>query len=138
MDEQIELVAREIVDAAVKLHIRVGPGMLESAYEMLLAKELARRDLFVERQKRITVELDGLRFEHAFRIDLLVDGCVAVEVKSVDALAAVHWKQLLTYLRLTDLRLGLLINFSEARLKDGLKRVVNRYDGFGPSRLRVN
>ncbi len=138
MDQQIELVAREIVDAAVKLHIRVGPGILESAYEMLLAKELARRDLVVERQKRITVELDGLRFEHAFRIDLLVDGCVAVEVKSVDALAAVHWKQLLTYLRLTDLRLGLLINFSEARLKDGLKRVVNRYDGFGPLRLRVN
>ncbi len=134
----IERTAREIVDAAVKLHIRVGPGLLESVYETLLGKELARRGLLVERQKRISVRLDGIEFDRAFRIDLLVNGCVAVEIKSVDVLAAVHWKQLLTYLRLADLRLGLLINFSEVRLKDGLKRVANRYDGFGPSRLSVN
>jgi iron complex transport system substrate-binding protein len=134
----IERTATEIVDAAVKLHIRVGPGLLESVYETLLGKELARRGLPVERQKRISVRLDGIEFDRAFRIDLLVNGCVAVEIKSVDVLAAAHWKQLLTYLRLADLRLGLLINFSEGRLKDGLKRVVNRYDGFGPSRLRVN
>ena len=134
----IERTATEIADAAVKLHIRVGPGLLESVYETLLGKELARRGLPVERQKRISVRLDGIEFDRAFRIDLLVNGCVAVEIKSVDVLAAAHWKQLLTYLRLADLRLGLLINFSEGRLKDGLKRVVNRYDGFGPSRLRVN
>ena len=137
MDENLEGIAGQVVDAAVKLHIRVGPGLLESVYEVLLADALQRRGLSVERQKRVTVVLDGRTFERAFRLDLLVEAQLAVEIKSVDTLLTTHWKQLLTYLRLMDLRLGLLINFGEAKLKDGLKRVVNRYDGFGSSRLRA-
>ncbi len=134
----IERIAGEIVDAAVRLHMRVGPGLLESVYETLLGNDLAQRGLTVERQKWITTAVDGVRFSKAFRIDLLIEGQVLVEVKSVDLLLPVHWKQVLTYLRLLDLRLGFLINFKEERLKDGLKRLVNRYDGFGlSSRLRV-
>ena len=132
MDRGLERIASGVVDAAVKLHIRLGPGLLESVYEMLLADELVRRGFTVERQKRVSLVFDGRVFERAFRVDLLVGGRLIVEVKSVDALAPTHWKQLWTYLRLMDLRLGLLINFGEAKLKDGLKRVVNRYDGFGP------
>ncbi len=138
MDENLERIASEVVDAAVKLHIRIGPGLLESVYECLLADALQRRGLAVERQKRVKIVLDEHEFDRAFRIDLFVEKCFPVEVKSVDVLLDTHWKQLLTYLRLMDLRLGLLINFREARLKDGLKRVCNRYDGFGASPLRVN
>ncbi len=134
----VERIAGEIVDAAVKLHIRVGPGLLESVYETLLGNDLLRRGLTVERQKWITTAVDGVQFSKAFRIDLLVERQVLVEVKSVDIVLPVHWKQVLTYLRLMDLRLGFLINFKEEKLKDGLKRLVNRYDGFGrSSRLRV-
>ena len=137
MDDDLERIAGEIVDAAVKLHIRAGPGLLESVYEKLLGNDLEGRGLVVERQKWISTELDGCRFERAFRVDLLVNKQVVVEVKSVDTLVPAHWKQVLTYLRLMNLRLGFLINFKEAKLKDGLKRVVNRYDGFAGSRLRV-
>ncbi len=137
MDEYLERIASQVVDAALRTHIRVGPGLLESVYETLLADELKQRGLRLERQKRVAIALDGRVFERAFRVDLLVEGQLVVEVKSVDAVLPTHWKQVLTYLRLMDLRLGLLINFGEAKLKDGLKRVVNRYDGFGPSRLRA-
>ncbi len=137
MDENLERIASEVVDAALKTHIRVGPGLLESVYETLLAAELQRRGLRLERQKRVRIVVDGRVFERAFKVDLLVEGQLVVEVKSVDTVLPTHWKQVLTYLRLLDLRLGLLVNFGEARLKDGLKRVVNRYDGFGSSRLRA-
>ncbi|HEX9108746.1 MAG TPA: GxxExxY protein [Longimicrobiales bacterium] len=132
MDPFLEHLATEAVDAAMKLHIRVGPGLVEKVYEALLADALKRRGLQVERQKPVPLVLDGHRFGKAFRLDILVEGQLPIEVKSADVLLDTHWKQLLTYLRLMDLRLGLLINFGEARLKDGLKRVVNRYDGFGP------
>lgn len=136
--DDIERIASEIADAAVQLHIRVGPGLLESVYDTLLGNALVERGLRVERQKWISANVDGARFSKAFRIDLLVERAVVVEVKSVDVVLPVHWKQVLTYLRLMDLRLGFLINFKEERLKDGLKRLVNRYDGFGRSRaLRV-
>ncbi len=137
MDENLERIASEVVDAALKTHIRVGPGLLESVYETLLAAELQRRGLRLQRQKRVRIVVDGRVFERAFKVDLLVEGQLVVEVKSVDTVLPTHWKQVLTYLRLLDLRLGLLVNFGEARLKDGLKRVVNRYDGFGSSRLRA-
>ncbi len=130
MDAELERIGHEIVDAAVKLHIRIGPGLQESAYERMLAKELQHRGLRVERQKRISVELDGMHFERGFRADLLVGGRVLVEVKAVNALPRGQWKQVLTYLRLLDLRLGFLINFGKSTLKAGLKRVVNQYDGF--------
>jgi GxxExxY protein len=130
-----------IVDAAVKLHMRLGPGLLESVYQSLLRMQLERRGLAVERHKTIGFELDGLRFERGLRVDLLVEGVVVVELKSVETLAPVHRKQLLTYLRLLNLPVGLLINFGAATLKEGLQRVVNNYTPprlREPPRLRVN
>jgi iron complex transport system substrate-binding protein len=115
----------EIVDASLKLHRALGPGLLESVYEALLAKELERRGIRAARQTPVSFEYDGLSFQDAFRIDLLVESRVIVELKSVERLAPVHAKQLLTYLRLMDLPVGLLINFGAATLKEGLHRVVN-------------
>lgn len=115
----------EIVDAALKLHRALGPGLLESVYESLLAKELERRGLRAARQAPVSFEYDGLSFRDAFRIDLLVESRVIVELKSVERLAPLHSKQLLTYLRIMDLPVGLLINFGAATLKEGLHRIVN-------------
>ena len=129
-----------IVDAAFKLHTGLGPGLLESVYEMVLARELERRGLKVERQKPVSFEFDGMGFDEGFRVDLFVENCVVVELKSVEKLAAVHPKQLLTYLRLMNLPVGLLINFGAATLKEGLSRVVNNYQPCSSAspRLRVN
>jgi len=123
----IDEITGRIVDAAVKLHTGLGPGLLESVYEVVLARELERRGLRVEKQKPVSFEFDGLSFDDAFRVDLLVEGCVVVELKSVETLAPVHSKQVLTYLRLLDLPVGLLIDFGAATMKEGLKRVVNNY-----------
>ena len=117
--------AREIVDAAYKVHTRLGPGLLESVYEAVLAHELEQRGLAVLRQKPIAIVYDDLVLEDAFRADLVVNDCVIVELKSVETTLPVHHKQLLTYLRLTGKRLGLLINFGSAFVKDGIKRIVN-------------
>ncbi len=125
----IEDVGKAVVDAALKLHRHIGPGLLESVYEVLLARELARRGFTVERQKPITIDVDGIRFDSAFTVDLLVEGLVVVEVKSVDRFVPAHWKQVLTYLRLLHLPLGYLLNFGCATMKEGLQRVVNDYDG---------
>jgi GxxExxY protein len=116
-----------IVDASVRIHRRLGPGLLESLYEGILAGELRRRGLRVERQRLITFSYDGVEIENAFRADLLVQECVIVEVKSLEHVAPVHPKQLLTYLRLTNLRVGLLLNFGAEIMKDGIDRVVNNY-----------
>jgi iron complex transport system substrate-binding protein len=124
----IDEVSGGIVDAAVHVHRGLGPGLLESVYEAVLARELQRRGFRVERHRAFDFEFEGMRFENALRLDLLVNGIIAVELKSVETLAPVHWKQLLTYLRLLDLRVGLLINFGAARLTQDLQRVVNRYD----------
>ena len=115
----------EVVDAALKLHRALGPGLLESVYELLLAKELERRGLRAARQVPVSFDYDGLFFQDVCRIDLLVESRVAVELKSVERLAPVHAKQLLTYLRLMNLPVGLLINFGTPTLKEGLHRVVN-------------
>jgi iron complex transport system substrate-binding protein len=115
----------EIVDASLKLHRALGPGLLESVYESLLAKELERRGIRAARQTPVSFEYDGLSFQDAFRIDLLVESRVIVELKSVERLAPVHAKQLLTYLRLTNLPIGLLINFGASTLKEGLHRIAN-------------
>jgi len=127
-----------IVDTAYKLHVRLGPGLLESVYEAVLAKQLQARGLMVERQKPVCFEFDGIQFDEGFRADLLVEDLVVVELKSVEKLAPVHGKQLLTYLRLLDLRVGLLINFGAPTLKDGLRRIVTKYTSSGTSCLRVN
>ena len=121
----INTITGEIVDAAYQLHLRLGPGLLESVYESVLARVLERRGLHVERQKAVSFEFDGMQFDEAFRVDLLVDGRVVVELKSVEKLAPVHHKQVLTYLRVLDLPIGLLINFGAPKLKDGMHRIVN-------------
>jgi GxxExxY protein len=115
----------EVVDAALKVHKGLGPGLLESVYEAVLAAELRRRGLTVERQKGVSFDFDEMHFDEGLRIDLLVEGAVVVELKSVEELAPVHTKQVLTYLRLLDLHVGLLINFGAPTLKEGLHRIVN-------------
>ena len=140
MPREIDDITGEIVDAAFNLHSRLGPGLLESVYEMVLARELERRGLRVLQQEPVSFEYDGMYFEEAFRVDLLVEGIIVVELKSVEKPAAVHAKQVLTYLRLLNLPVGLLLNFGCATLKEGLKRVVNDYRP-SPSaspRLRVS
>jgi GxxExxY protein len=123
MDE--DQIARIVVDAAFKVHTKLGPGLLESVYEEVLAYELIRRQLKVERQNPLPVVYETVRLELGYRIDMLVEDRVILELKSVEVIAAVHTKQLLTYLRLADKRFGLLINFGEVQIKHGIKRIVN-------------
>ena len=118
-------IAQQIVDVAFKIHTRLGPGIFESIYESILESELKKRGFSVARQRGIPVVWDDIHFKFGFRADLIVGGKVIVEIKSVEALAPVHKKQLLTYLRLADKRPGLLINFNVALIKDGITRVVN-------------
>ena len=133
-----EDICRDIVDVALRLHRELGPGLLESVYEMLLAGRLAAMGYAVVRQHPVDIMFDGVRFEAAFRIDLIVDGMILIEVKSVERLNPVHAKQLLTYLRLTQQPIGLLLNFGGETLKEGLRRIVNNYRPSASSRLRVN
>ena len=134
----VEELSAAVVDAAFHLHKDLGPGLLESVYEVVLAKLLEQRGLSVERQKPIPIQYAGIRFDEGFRADLIVEGSLLIELKSVENLAALHGKQVLTYLRLLDLPLGLLINFGSATFKDGVKRIVNNHTNFASSRLRVN
>jgi GxxExxY protein len=133
----IEAMAADVIDASFRIHRDLGPGLLESVYETVLAAQLERKGYRVERQRPISFDFDGLYFEAAFRIDILVEGRLLVEIKSIDRLNPVHLKQVLTYLRLTKQPLGLLINFGGATLKEGLRRIVNGYT-FASSRLSVN
>ena len=118
-------IAREIVDAAFKVHTTLGPGLLESVYETVLSYELEKRGLNIVRQKPAPVVYESVKIDEGYRVDLIVADKVIVELKSVEIVAPVHKKQLLTYLRLMDKKLGLLINFGTARIKDGISRVVN-------------
>jgi GxxExxY protein len=118
-------ISAKVVDAALQVHKFLGPGLLESVYEVVLAYELTKRGLYVERQLPIPIDYDEIRLQIGFRADILVEGKIIVEVKSVESIAPVHKMQLLTYLRLADKRLGLLINFNVALIKDGIYRVVN-------------
>ena len=123
---ELNEISGTIVDAAVRIHKALGPGLLESVYVAVLARDLARGGCFIERQKPVSFDFEGMWFEDAFRVDLVVDHAVLVEVKSVLHLAPVHGKQLLTYLRLLDHRLGLLLNFGAPVMKDGIIRIANR------------
>jgi GxxExxY protein len=114
-----------IVDVAFKVHSRLGPGLLESVYEEILYYEFIKQGLEVERQKAIPVFWDNLKMELGFRADLIVEDKVIIELKSVEMIAPVHPKQLLTYLKITGIKLGLLINFNEALIKNGITRIVN-------------
>lgn len=123
----IDEISGEVLDVAMRLHRDLGPGLLESVYEALLAKRLEDIGFAVERQKAISAEFETVRFEAAFRADLLVEGRLLVEIKSVERLMPMHSKQLLTYLRLAKQPVGLLLNFGGATLKEGVRRVVNDY-----------
>lgn len=133
-----EQISADVIDVALRLHRELGPGLLESVYEAILASKLAEMGYRVARQQPINIEFEGLRFDAAFRIDILVEDSLLVEIKSVERLAPVHGKQLLTYLRLTKQPVGLLINFGGETLKEGLRRGVNDYRSSASSRLRVN
>jgi GxxExxY protein len=134
----IEELARLSIDEGLRMHKELGPGLLESVYEAVLAASLARSGLPVERQRPIAIEYDGMILREGFRADILVDGQLIIEIKSVERLAPVHGKQLLTYLRLARKPLGLLLNFGGETFREGIKRVVNNHTGFESSRLRVN
>ena len=122
---ELDHITGPIIESAILLHRRLGPGVFESVYETVLAARLRREGLDVERQRPVSFTFDGMRFDHGFRIDLLVERSVIVEVKALDRVAPVHRKQLLTYLRLMNLRVGLLLNFSAETMKEGITRVVN-------------
>lgn len=118
-------ISHKIIDVAIQIHRSLGPGLLESVYQRILEYELRKAGLDVVREKPVSIEWDGIQFDEGFRADLIVAGKVIIELKSVEKVAPVHKKQLLTYLRLADMRLGLLINFGEELLKDGITRIVN-------------
>ena len=119
-------IATIVVDAALKIHRTLGPGLLESVYQATLSFELQKRGLVVEEQLAVPVRYEGVKLDIGFRIDFLVGNKVVIEIKSVESLNSVHRKQLDTYLRLTNMRLGLLINFNVELMKYGIQRVVNR------------
>ena len=134
----VEELASIAIDCGLHLHRDLGPGLLESVYETVLAASLRRSGLTVEQQKPVSFKFDGMVFANAFRLDLLVEDRLIIEIKSVEAMTKVHGKQLLTYLRLAQLPLGLLMNFGASTFREGLRRVVNNHTNFASSRLRVN
>jgi len=138
MGHPIEELAAAAIDHGLGIHRELGPGLLESVYETVLAARLARAGFRVERQRPVPIACDGLIFPDAFRVDIFVEDRLIIEVKSVDALAKVHAKQLPTYLRLSERPLGLLMNFGAATFREGLRRVVNDHQDFASSRLRVH
>ena len=117
-------ITRAVIGAAIEVHRALGPGLLESAYEECLCRELSLQGIRFERQKHLPIEYKGVRLDRGFRLDLLVEGCVVIEVKALESLAPVHDAQLLTYLKLTGCRVGLLMNFNSPMLKDGVRRLV--------------
>jgi iron complex transport system substrate-binding protein len=127
-----------VVDCAYRLHVEAGPGLLETVYEVVLAKLLEKEGLQVRRQVPVPIELMGMRFDEGFRADIIVEGTLLLELKSVENIAPVHSKQVLTYLKLLNLPLGLLINFGAGTIKEGIKRIVNGNQSFTSSCLRVN
>src|SRR5690606_7165302 len=138
----IDDLSGEVVDCAVRIHRDLGPGLLESVYEMVLAGSLASKGLRIDRQRPIDIMFDGVHNDAAFRVGLAVEDALLIEVTSVERLAPVHGKQLLTYLRLAKQAVGLLLNFSGATMKEGIRRVVNDYrqpqQSSASPRLRVN
>jgi len=118
-------IGKIIVDTAISVHKQLGPGLLEMVYEVILAHELERRGFSVNRQVPIPIEYHGIKFDEGFRADILVENKVIIELKSVESVNKAHKKQVLTYLRLTGLKLGYLLNFGEALMKEGISRIIN-------------
>jgi GxxExxY protein len=121
---ETEVAAREVVDAAYRVHSGLGPGLLEGVYEVCLCHELAKRNISFKNQIALPVIYDGLKLDAGLRCDVIVNDSLIVEIKAVDKMIPVHEAQLLTYLKLTGIRLGLLINFNVPKIKDGIKRIV--------------
>lgn len=134
----VEELSAIVVDCGYKLHVEAGPGLLETVYEVVLARMLADQGLVVKRQVPVPIRLMGLTFEEGFRADIIVEDRLLIELKSVENLLPVHSKQVLTYLRLLKLPLGLLINFGAPTFKDGCKRIANGHRETQSSLLRVN
>ncbi len=134
----VEELSAVVVDCGYRLHVEAGPGLLESVYEVTLGAMLKEQGLTVSRQVPVPIKLFGMRFDEGFRADLIVESKLLVELKSLEKLAPVHAKQTLTYLRLLNMPLGLLINFGAATFKEGIKRIANNHTNFAASRLRVN
>jgi GxxExxY protein len=124
MGEEIERVATQIVDAAIKVHAALGPGLLESAYQRCLIRELQKRGLTTEREVCLPIQYDGVRIDAGYRIDLRIEGKIIIENKTVDQLLPIHLAQLLTYLKLSGCPLGFLLNWKVRRMKDGIRRLV--------------
>ena len=127
--ENIEKLATVAVDCGYHLHREIGPGLLESVYELLLCESLIERGLKVERQVSVPIKFKGIVIDNAFRADIIVERTLVIELKSTETHAPVHAKQLLTYIRLLDMPLGLLMNFGAATFKEGIKRLANQYYG---------
>lgn len=136
--KDIDAISGDVIDVALRIHRVLGPGLLESVYETVLAGKLAEMGYPVDRQKPIDIDFEGQHFPAAFRIDLMVAGRLIIEVKCAETLNKAHLKQLHTYLRLTGQPVGLLINFAGATLKEGIRRVVNNHRPSASPRLRVN
>ena len=130
---EVDRISGEVLDAAIQIHRELGPGLLESVYEQVLAARLSQRGYRIARQRAIDITLDDLRIESAFRADLIVEDMLLIEVKSVEQLQRVHAKQVLTYLKLTGLPVGLLINFNGVTLREGFRRFVNNHRVSAPS-----
>jgi GxxExxY protein len=135
---ELDEITDAIIDEAIRIHRDLGPGLLESGYEAVLARALEKRGFHVERQVPIRLEYDGMAFEEAFRVDMIVEGHVVVELKSVERLPPVTGKKLLTYLRIANKRVRLLLNFGAYTLREGIRRVVNDLPPSASPRLRVN
>lgn len=125
--KDVDAISYDVVGEAIRIHRELGPGLLESVYETVLAASLARLGYKVARQVAVPIEFEGIAIDAAFRIDILVEDCLVLEIKSVEKLGKIHAKQLLTYLRLLKQPLGLLLNFSEMTMKDGIRRLVNEH-----------
>ena len=134
----LEELSAVVVDTAFRIHKDLGPGLLESVYELILAEKLHKQGISVDRQRPIDISYDDVMIESAFRVDLLVEERLVIEIKSLEQLAPVHAKQLLTYIRLMNLPLGLLVNFGAATFREGVRRLVNNHTDFASSRLRAN
>ena len=133
-----EVISSIVVNCSYRLHVEAGPGLLETVYEVALARLLENERLSVQRQVPVPIQLLGMKFDEGFRADLIVNDCFLIELKSVEKMVPVYSKQTLTYLRLLKFPLGLLINFGNSTFKEGCKRIVNDHKNFASSRLRVN
>jgi iron complex transport system substrate-binding protein len=134
----LEELSAIVVDTGFRIHKDLGPGLLESVYELILAEKLRRLGIAVDRQRPINISYEDVQIESAFRVDLLIERRLVVEIKSLEQIAPVHAKQILTYIRLMNLPLGLLMNFGAATFREGVRRLVNNHTDFASSRLRAN